>query len=114
MFNKGYGVATVRTAKCALSDPLKEGFKVNLTDDVFKDLSRSFSLQRPAQRPQTISWPLTKVLNLFKYQMYTGPSASTEKLQQKAVFLLALASGGRISEISALQRGSNFIQRSRL
>ena len=110
MFHKGYGVATIRTAKCALADPIREGFEVNLNDGVFRDLSRSFSLQRPAQRPQTISWSLTKVLNLFQYQTYSGPSAPLEKLQQKAAFLIALASGGRISEISALQRGSNFVK----
>ena len=110
MFSKGYGVATIRTAKCALSEPLLKGFNVDLSADVFKDLSRSFGLQRPARRPQTISWSLTKVLDLFQYQSYTGPSASIAKLQQKTILLTALACGGRISEISALQRGENFIR----
>ena len=83
---------------------------MDLIGEVFRDLSRSFSLQKPAKRLRTISWSLDKVLDLFKYQSYSGPSCNMEMLLKKTIFLTLLASGGRISEISVLQRGNKFVR----
>ena len=93
MFKDNYGVATIWTAKSALSKPLEECFDLDLSEEVFRDLSRLFSLQRQAKWPKAISWSLDKVLDLFKYQLYSGPSCSIELLLKKAIFLISLASG---------------------
>ena len=71
------------------------------------------ALQKPAERTPTISWSLNKVLPLLTFPEYSGPAASETNLLSRAIFLVTLACGARMSEISALRRGkSHVIQRS--
>ena len=100
--HKGFRVATIRSHKSALRDPLKLGFDLELREEVFLKMSRSLALARPVSPPRIISWSLENVLDHLA--ILDSSNCSVKDLLDKTIFLIALASGGRVSEISALQR----------
>ena len=97
---------TIKTYKAALREPLLLAFNLDLQDDVFLKAVRSFSLLRPARPPGKLSWSLSNVLSPLADLDHN--SCSLRDLLDKLIFLIALASGGRVSEISALRRGPDF------
>ena len=81
-------------------------FNLDLQDDVFLKAVCSFSLRHPAPAPGRLSWSLSNVLSpLADLDHHSCP---LRDLLDKVIFLIALASGGRVSEISALRRGPDF------
>ena len=103
-FEKKLSVATIRSQKSSLRDPIRLAFGIDLSDDIFGRILRSFSLSRPAPRSQTISWSLDNVLHHLS--TIDTMSCSYADLLDKTIFLIALASGNRVSETHALYRGS--------
>ena len=96
-----------KTYKAALREPLRLAFNVDLQDDVFLKVIRSFSLQRPAPASGRLSWSLSNILiPLAELDPY---SCSLPELLDKTIFFIALASASRVSEISTLRRGPDFI-----
>ena len=89
-----------------MREPLLLAFSLDLQDDVFLKVIRSFSLQRPATAPGRLSWSLSNVL--LPLADLDHNSCSLLELLDNSIFLIALASGGRVSEISALRRGPDF------
>ena len=97
---------TLYSHKSALKDPLELGFGIDLLNPVFNKSFQAFALRRPADPPRPISWSLDKVLS--DLSAIDNDECPLSLLVNKALFLTALASGGRVSEISALHRGSSF------
>ncbi|MCG8069891.1 MAG: hypothetical protein JAY84_18765 [Candidatus Thiodiazotropha taylori] len=80
----------------------KNGEKIG-SDPIISELIRSFEFQRPVQRSLYPKWDLACVLNSLCKGPYEPMSkASLLHLTQKTVFLLTLATAGRVSEIHAL------------
>ena len=79
------------------------GFKVPEKDRVLADLFRGFARERPSVRKHTVDWDLSLVLKFLSSGRFRDWSTLSDKdLTQKLVFLLALATGKRRSELHAL------------
>ena len=96
---KGLSPASISVHWAALSDPLKFGFNISVDARSLELLRRGFFLRRPPVRRQANSWSLQAVLDSLPA---TAPSA--EQAFEKALFLLAMASGLRSSQLHALTR----------
>ena len=71
---------------------------------VFKLALRASFLERPTNLPYLPSWSLEKMLNLLSTPVYDAARASEDCLCEKTLFLLALATGNRVSELHAIFR----------
>ena len=91
----------------ALAEPLRIAFNISTEDKVFKMLSKSFFNKRPPPRHIMPQWSIQKVLNLLKAQRF-GRQANILDRLKKTIFLTALATGNRVSEISAMRRHALF------
>jgi len=104
-----FSPATVITYKTALAKPLLWAFDIDVSTQIFSDFYRALQNLRPATRSISPKWSLDEVLlHLCSEEFNSKPSLV--KLTMKLLFLLTLATGGRISEINALRRGSSFLQ----
>ena len=106
---KKFSPATVITYKTALSKPLKWAFGIDVSTQIFSDFYRALQNLRPATRVAAPEWKLDEVLLRLCSQEFTK-KPSLVKVTMKLLFLLTLATGGRISEINALRRGNSFIK----
>lgn len=95
---------TVLVYRNALSLPLEHAFNIFTKDVEFGLLSRSFFLERPPVRHILPSWSLRKVLEFLKTPRFQDRSISLKDSLLKTLFLVALATGNRVSELSALRR----------
>ena len=78
------------------------------TDLFLTELLKNFSLERPATNRLLPKWSLEVVLDFLNSSEFEPlPQADLSKMVRKAVFLLTLASAGRISEIHALSAASD-------
>ena len=97
-------VSTIKGYRAMISNTLKlkNGAKIG-SDPIISELIRSFEFQRPVQRSLLPKWDLACVLSSLCKGPYEPLSkASLLHLTQKTVFLLTLATAGRVSEIHAL------------
>ena len=87
-------------------EPLRLAFNA-LPDAKILDMQkRSFFLQRPPKRGPTILWSLDKVINRLLYERFMINPTHENRLH-KALFLIALATGLRVSQLAALSRSSS-------
>ncbi|MEO1765194.1 MAG: hypothetical protein AAFR83_25350, partial [Cyanobacteria bacterium J06629_18] len=70
-------------------------------------VSRACARLRPATRPSSIGWSLSKVLELASGM--ENNTLDLKSLTQKTIFLLAMASGARLSELASLVRDPGHI-----
>ena len=78
---------------------------------VLSELIRSFELQQPVQRSLTPKWDLSGVLVCLQKALYEPlHEASKLYVMLKMVFLLALATAKRCSEIHGLAMDSNHLR----
>ena len=108
LHDSGLAASTVITTKSALAKVFFYGFDMRLNDVCFASIARSCAKLRPAKRPEMFSWSLNKVLQLAS--SIHNDSCSYQELFRKTLFLLALASGARISELAALSRDKGFVK----
>ena len=94
---------TITTYAAALADPLWFGFHLNLRSRVWDLMKRGMFLHRPPLKRPTIFWSLSKVLKTLEGAAYTV-TPDLHHLLRKALFLIALASGLRASQLHALVR----------
>ena len=99
---KGLCSSTIRNYRTYLYMPLKIIAKIDLKDWKFVELENSFFLESPMIRPSMPSWSVQNVLNLLKSRTYNNRACSLYFLLKKTVFLTALATGNRVSEIAAM------------
>jgi len=101
---KGFASQTIAAYKSALSFPLREAFGLDLSSEHFSLLLKSIFLDKPPSRPNVIRWDLCKVLRLLRSTRFNSPNITLEDLLSKTLFLTALATGNRVSEIAAFSR----------
>jgi hypothetical protein len=94
---------TIMVYRNALTHPLQFGFGVNTGNTEFHLLARSQFIANPPVAKPPPSWSLTKVLNLLQSENYRR-SKEEPALLQRALFLTALASANRVSELAHLWR----------
>ena len=99
---KGLNPSTIMNYRGYLTLPLKLLANLDLQDWKFKELDRAFFIENPPNRPSLPLWSVEKVLDLLKSPDYHNSSASVLNLLKKTLFLVALASGNRCSEIAAM------------
>ena len=91
---------TIQVYKNALTVPLKVAFDIDTGDKEFQLLVRSFFIARPPVKRILPRWSLNTVLT----HIQDSTDDSDEFLLQKSLFLMALATGNRASEIAATVR----------
>ena len=101
---KGY-----RTCLCSVLNPTGKARVV--LHRTISDMIASMELQRPRITPVLPQWDLGVVLEALSKSPYEPlREASFKHLTLKTVFLLAMASAGRRSELHALRFDQNYIQ----
>ena len=104
-YHKNLSPKTVAQYRTALAKPLRLFFGIDLIVPAMADLLKSMGLQRPSIPVSAPSWSLNKVLTFLDEL----PTPLTQvMLLRKTAFLLMLATGWRISELSACVRDSDF------
>lgn len=91
---------TVNAHHATLADPLLFGLGMVVPQSEFTLLLRGVRARRP-HRPPPVEWSLHKILH---YLSFEGVDVDVTLSPNKAVFLLALASGYRSSKLAALTR----------
>ena len=99
---------TITTYAAALADPLWYGFSIDIRGRLWDLMKRGFFLQRPPPRQRTISWSLRKVLDFLQRPAFTV-APDLHHLLQRALFLVAMASGLRASQLHALTRHPSWL-----
>jgi hypothetical protein len=103
LFNKGWQLSTIRGYRTAVSETLKFSGRDIGNSKSLSDLLASFQRDRPRATNRMPSWDLALVLrSLTRHPYEPLTKASDKDLSLKTVFLLALATGSRVSELHAL------------
>jgi len=102
--DKRFNPKTILVARNALHLPLSYGFRISTHDKEFGLLARAQFIQNPPTQKLVPQWNLEAVLSLLSTPRFRNSSASIADLFLKTLFLTALASGKRVSELAALQR----------
>ena len=97
---------TILVYRNALQLPLLHGFNINTKDPEFSLIARSQFIENPPRQRIIPNWKLSKVLSLLEQPQYENKRASPGNLLMKSLFLVALATGNRVSELAAMSRGS--------
>ena len=98
---------TVLGYKNSLAWPMLEAFNLDLKHQDFKLLIKSMFHESPTTPRLVPSWSLNHALETISTS-YKKPTSSTDMFL-KALFLTALASGNRVSELSAMTRNGLMI-----
>ena len=111
---RGLSPKTVLVYRNALKLPLLHGFNINTSDREFSLLARSQFLQNPPPKKLIPAWNPNKVLSMLEQPEFLNHRATPHRLLMKTLFLVALATGNRVSEIAAFTRvGSKILPGSR-
>jgi integrase len=107
LFGRGYEVGTIRGYRCAIASTLKHcGRSIGTNTDV-TDLISSLALERPAHQRTVPAWDLALVLKALTEPPFEPLERADMKiLSYKTAFLLALATGSRVSELHAIDEKS--------
>ncbi|XP_068244294.1 uncharacterized protein [Palaemon carinicauda] len=108
LFESGLAANTITTIKSALKKIFHIGFNIDLTDSYFSSIPRACARLKPSTHPSAVSWFLNDVLKMASDTL--NESCNYIALLRKTLFLLSLASGARISELSALTRDPGHIE----
>ncbi|XP_068200405.1 uncharacterized protein [Palaemon carinicauda] len=108
LFESGLAASTITTIKSALKKIFHIGFNIDLTDSYFSSIPRACARLKPSTRSSSVSWFLNDVLKLASDTL--NESCNYIPLLRKTLFLMSLASGARISELSALTRDPGHIE----
>ena len=101
---RGLSPKTVLVYRNALKLPLLHGFNVDTSDREFSLLARSQFLQNPPPKKLIPAWNPNKVLSMLEQPEFLNHRATPHRLLMKTLFLVALATGNRVSEIAAFTR----------
>ena len=95
---------TILNYRGCLAWPLREAFNINLASTEFSLLARSQFLQCPPQPKKLPRWSIDTALTTYQSDRFSLRSVSESDLLLKTLFLTALASGNRASELAATVR----------
>ena len=101
--------ATVTNAMVAIRDPISYGFGVEIDRRTWDLLWASFFHQRPPAPPSPSTWSLDRLLDLLQTPRFMDSPAPSDILL-KALFLTAMATGHRVSQLAALLRTHQFMR----
>ena len=101
--------STISTYKAAIARPVFLGWNIDVTDNFFSELIKAFANIRPAVPYRPVRWSLDPVLNLLSEPEFCNFHIIENHLS-KCIFLLALATGNRVSELHALRREPEYTQ----
>ena len=99
--------ATVSNAMVAIRDPMFFGFGVTIDQRQWELLKAAFFQQRPPPVPQPPQWSLNKVLALLGTTRFQSDPTPYDLLL-RTLFLVAMATGHRVSQMAALSRAPEF------
>ena len=106
---KGYAPATVSAYRSALAKPLRVIFDIDVSKEPFNEFVKALFNIRPNVPSKRVLWSLDKVLQLALSSRFQR-NPSKEDLFMLTLFLMALATGSRISELHALARSDELIE----
>ena len=95
---------TALVYRSALRFPLEQAFNIETGDKEFHMLAKAQFHCNPRPKRIIPQWSLNKVLDLLSTPKYNNNEISTNDLLQKTIFLTALATANRVSEIAAINR----------
>ena len=101
--------ATISAYRSSLAKPLKLLFDIDVSINPFVDFIKGLFNIRPSLPPIRIQWSLNKALALALTDKYQS-NPSLEDLTLVTLFLVALATGSRVSELGALLRQQEFVK----
>jgi hypothetical protein len=102
---KNLSTNTILNYKASLTLPLSFVPELNLKAWQFQELSKALFLGKPPNQKRVPEWDVSKVLEMLGTKVeYVGQHIPLFHILKKTVFLLALATGNRVSEISAIDR----------
>lgn len=101
---KGLSPQTILNYKSCLAWPLKTAFNLNLNESCFSLLTKTQFLKNPPRRKKIPTWSIDKALETFSSRAFDNQIITGEKLLLKALFLTALATGNRASELASTIR----------
>ena len=106
---KKLAVSTIKGFRSVLQSVLRHvNFEVSSNQDI-SDVIRSFIVERPLVRKETVAWNVDIVLKYLCSEKFEPlSSASLKDLTMKCLFLLALALAKRVSELQALSKEVGF------
>ena len=104
--NRALSPKTILVYRNALRLPLLHGFGINTSDEEFSMLAKSQFHSNPPPQRVIPTWKPNKVLSMFEQPQFATSSCTVGNLHLKTLFLIALASGSRVSEIAAMSRGA--------
>ena len=105
-------VRTIKNYKSAISFYWKSlsDYEIPGDDQVVSDLFRGFARERPVPRKHVVEWDVRLVLSFYQSGRFKDwGQLSDRELTLKTVFLLALATGKRRSELHALSHEVRWI-----
>ena len=87
------------------------GYEISNNDPVLTGLFRSLQRERPLTRKYVVQWDIRLVLTFFQTGRFKEWAQLSDKdITRKTVFLLALATGKRSSELHARTGNIKWIQ----
>ena len=101
---KNLETSTICNYKAAVGFPLNVCFGLNFSTWEFKELKNALFLEKPRIPPRTPPWDISKVLELLSSDKYSSFPPDKFLQLKKSLFLVALACGNRVSELSATMR----------
>ena len=103
LHDRSFSPATVKGYRSAISTTLKQISKVDFSNQsILSDVVRSFELECPRTKAHFPKWDLALVLSTLSGDLFEPlQSCGFKELTFKTVFLTALATGRRRSEIHA-------------
>ena len=93
---------TIKNYRTYLFLPIKILANIDLKDWKFRELDNAFFIESPRVPPTLPSWSVQEVLDLLKSSEFDNKRCSKLQMLKKALFLTALATGNRVSEIAAM------------
>ena len=103
---RGLSPRTVLGYKASLALPLKLGFNIDVKESEFGLLAKAQFLARPPRTKIVPQWSVSAALAALKEPRFSRPDIASNDLFLKTLFLVALASGNRVSELAALDRSA--------
>ena len=105
LFKQGLALRTMSAYRASLADPMFYGYQIDTNSKVFRDFFISCRTRRPITKALPPQWEVDKVLQYLKTSQFkNNKTISLPALLLKTLFLIALATGSRISEIAAFRR----------
>ena len=104
---RGIQVRTIMNYRSSIAHYWRSeiGYEIPEEDKILKDLFKSFKRERPIPHKHVVTWDLGLVLNYLRSGKFKHWDTLSDKdLTLKTVFLFALATGKRRSEIHAVTR----------